>query len=260
MADTKVSDMTNASTLSGTEETHVTQPAGTDRAASVNQIKTFVNTAPVFAAGTASPATWPVFTSGTLLTTPEEGAVELDGDCFYATTDAGNRGYIPVKHFIRSNATRTFTSNTSEQAIWNSPANGRLTLETGTYLFDGLLALTAMSATSGNLAFDLLGAGTAVVGDWLWQASGNEGAAGGAGAQQTGSYSVTQQSNANLLAAATQTTMGFALKGTFTVTTAGTVIPSITMVTASASIVSIGSFLTIERIGSTSVVSVGQWD
>jgi hypothetical protein len=47
------------------------------------------------------------------------------------------------------------------QAIFTSPTNGRLTLETGTYIVEGVLILTAMSATSGNALVNLLGAGTA---------------------------------------------------------------------------------------------------
>jgi hypothetical protein len=50
-----------------------------------------------------------------------------------------------------------------------------------------------------------------------------------------------------------------AIDGTFEVTGAGTLIPAITMANASASVLSVGSYLSFERIGSTSMTSVGQW-
>lgn len=235
--------------------------SGTDKKILASSVKTFVNTAPVFAAGTASANTWPKLTAGTLLTTAEAGALELDADCIYGTTDAGNRGIIPVYHMIRSNATRTFTSDTNQQAIWNSPTNGRLTLEVGTYLFEGLIAMTSMSATTGNGKFSVIGAGTATIGDILWQAYGGDVAAEGTAGAIGGSWHViATQTAANVATAATGTALCFLVKGTFTVTVAGTLIPSFAQTTAAAAVVSIGSYFLCKRVGSTSVVSVGQWD
>lgn len=260
MADTAISALTAASTLTGTEEIPLSDGTATTKAATTAQIKDFVENAPVFAAGSASAGTWPVFTAGTVMTTPEDGAIEFDGNNFFATTDAGNRGYIPVRHFIRADATRTFTSNTTEQAIFTNPTNGRLTLETGTYLFEGVINVGTLSATSGNAAIDILGAGTATIGAWLWHAVGVDGNTATA-ATQTGSTTVTQQSAASIVTAGTGTVMTVNLRGTFEVTGAGTIIPSLTMVTASASVVAIGSYILFERMsGSTSAVSLGQWD
>jgi hypothetical protein len=53
--------------------------------------------------------------------------------------------------------------------------------------------------------------------------------------------------------------MAFMVKGTFEVTGAGTIIPSFAQTTAAAAVVSIGSYFTCERVGSTSVTSIGQW-
>lgn len=258
MANTPISGYSAVSSVGNGQE-FVVNDAGTTKKASASQVKTYVTTAPVFAAGSASANTWPKLTAGTLLTTPEAGALELDSNCFYGTSDAGNRGYIPVRHFIRADATRTFTSNTNSQAIFTSPANGRLTLETGLYLVEGLLYFTAMSATSGNLLVNLLGAGTATVAAWLWDALGVDGAAATAAAR-SGSTMITSTSPASIVTAGTATALAVQVRGTFEVTGAGTLIPSITMVTASASVLAIGSYLMFERMGSTSVVSVGQWD
>jgi hypothetical protein len=258
MPDTKISALTAAGSAAGANEIPINE-AGTTKKITVTQLNTFVNTAPSFAAGTATAGTWPKLNAGTLLTTAEAGALELDANCLYGTTDAGNRGVIPIRNFIRADATRTFTSNTSSQAIFTSPANGRITLETGCYLVEGVLHFSAMSATSGNLLVNLLGAGTATVAAWLWTGLGNDAASATASAA-SGVGVITSTSPASIVLAATGVTLTVFIRGSFEVTAAGTMIPSITMVTASASVLSIGSYLLFERIGSTSVVSVGQWD
>lgn len=258
MADSKISALTAVVTPAATDE-YATNQGGVSKRTTLAQVMTFVNTASVWAAGTASAGSWPKFTPGTLLTTAEEGAIELDADCFYACTDAGNRGYIPVRHFCRADSTRTFTSNTSAQALFTSPAGGALTLETGTYLFEALLAFTGMSATSGNLSFNILGAGGATLAAILYQTVGSDRASGSAAAAVGGTWSVAAGSAASVATPATGTALCVHVKGTFEVSAAGTIIPSITLLTASAAVLSIGSHLTVERIGSQSAVSVGQW-
>lgn len=262
MSDTKISDLpTDITTLAGGDKFPVADASAltANTYATADEIKTFANTAPVFAAGSASANTWPKFTSGTLLTTPEDGAIEMDGDCFYGTTDAGNRGVIPVEYIIRADATRTLPNDTNENAIFNSPTNGRITLETGVYLFEGLISVNTMSATSGNALLDILGAGTATCAAWLYHVVGADGNINTAGTQ-TGSTTNTQQSAASILTAGTGTSMHMRIRGTFEVTGAGTLIPSIDLVTAAAAVVAIGSYLVFRRVGSTSMVSVGQWD
>jgi hypothetical protein len=214
----------------------------------------------VIGAGTTSAAPLKL-TSGTNLTTAEDGAIELDADSFYGTTDAGNRGYIPIKNCIRADATRTFTSNTSQQAIFTTPANGRLTLETGVYLFDALIAMDTMSATSGNGKFSLNNGGSATLGAILWYAVGNDIAneATGAGAGGSG-HTIATQTGTNVVTAATATQLFLRVYGTFEVTSGGTIVPSFAQTTAAAAIVKIGSYFCTERIGSTSMTNVGQWD
>lgn len=235
--------------------------AATAVAAQTGTGSTFVmNSGPTFAAGTASAGTWPKLTAGTLLTTAEAGALELDANALYGTTDAGNRGVIPVVNLIRADATRTFNSDTAQQAIFNSPANGTLTLETGCYLFEGLIAMTSMSGTSGNGKFSLLGAGTATLAAILWQAHGNDLAAEATGAATGGSWHViATQTATNVITAAANTAMCFTVKGTFEVSVAGTIIPSFAQTTAAAAVISVGSYFRCNRIGSTSLTSIGQW-
>ena len=65
-------------------------------------------TAPLYSAGTSSAGTAPIrLQAGTLNTTAEAGAIEMDSNCFYGTTDAGNRGYIQVRNFIRATSSRS---------------------------------------------------------------------------------------------------------------------------------------------------------
>lgn len=247
-ADNQIAVWTNSTTIEG--DANLTFNTTTDL---------LTTGAVALAAGTATQA--PIkLAAGTNLTTAEDGAIEMDADCFYGCTDAGNRGIIRIEHFIRADATRTFTSNTAQQAIFNAPANGTLTLETGAYLFEGLIAMTSMSATSGNGKFSLIGAGTATLGSILWQAYGNDNASQTTGAATGGMWSViATQTAANIVTAATGTAMCFLVKGTFEVTGAGTIIPSFAQTTAAAAVVSIGSYFKCNRVGSTSVTSVGQW-
>ena len=126
--------VTDISTSAGTWDTN----SYADRTA----VNTWTDTQ-TFATGTTTKA--PInIPAGTLKTTPSDGDIESDGDAMYACTDAGNRGVIPIEHLIRADATRTFTSNTSQQAIFTTPANGTLTLEVGCYLFEGLIAMDTM--------------------------------------------------------------------------------------------------------------------
>jgi hypothetical protein len=260
MADTKYSDATLVTTPTGALEWGVNE-AGSSKRVTAAQLKTLINDAPVFAAGSATANTKPKLTAGTLLTTPEAGALELDSTNLYGCTDAGNRGYIPIRHFIRANATRTLPNNTNENAIFNSPANGRLTLEAGTYLFEGIIRVSSMSGTSGNALIDILGAGTATAGAWLWWYSGIDNTDPSVAAAHQGAFRVTQDSQAApMVAATTGTAMALVIQGTFEITVAGTIIPSIDLQTAVAAVISVGSYLVFERIGDANAVSVGQWD
>lgn len=258
MADTKVSALTGVSAVAGTNEFPVNE-AGVSKKATAAQLKTFVTNAPVFAAGSASAGSWPEFTPGTLMTTAEQGAIELDSNCFYGCTDAGNRGVIALEHIIRADSTFTLTSTTAAQQLFNSPANGRITLETGVYFFEALVALTSMSATTGNATFDLTG--TATLGSILWHGFGRDVAADGATGTLAGSWSADATLvTAPLVTAATNTAAFFKLEGTFEVTAAGTVQPRILLQTAAAAVVSAGSYFKLSRLGSTTMASVGQWD
>ncbi len=229
--------------------------AGSSRKCSITTLRTRI-----LGAGSATAGSWPKIGSGTLLTTAEDGALEHDAEAFYLTGDAGNRGVIDVCHILRQDSAYTLTSQTTAQKIFNAATNGRITLEAGTYLMEGFVAMTAMSATSGNATFDLAG-GTATLGTILWHGFGRDIAANGVVGTLAGSWSADNSlTAAPLVTGATATAMAVELRGTFEVTAAGTMQPRVALQTAAAAVVSAGSYLKVCRIGSTSMTFMGEWD
>lgn len=168
--------------------------------------------------------------------------------------DAGPR-------YLRQDASYTLTSSATAQQLFNAATNGRLTLDTGAYEFEILVALTSMSATSGNATFDLAG-GSATLGSIVWFGHGRDAASDAATGTVAGSYSTDATLvAAPLVTAATATAMYAFLKGTFEVTVAGTVRPRITLQTAAAAVVAAGSYMKVLKMGAgTTFTKVGLWD
>lgn len=175
-------------------------------------------------------------------------------------TVAQLRAHIFERYIIRADGTRTLPNDTNLNAIFNNPTNGRLTLTTGVYRFDGLLIVTAMSSTSGNALINMLGVGTATVGSWLWRVSGLDNTTPGTIADDDAAYFATNATAASAVVAGTGTAMRLDIEGTFEVTGAGTLIPSIDLVNAAAAIVSVGSYIEFQRVGGVDLVSIGPWD
>jgi hypothetical protein len=156
-------------------------------------------------------------------------------------------------------AAYTLTSTTSAQKLFNASTNGAVTLATGWYIFDSVIGITGLSASSGNGQFQILGGGTAVLGGVVYSTVGVDGASATA-ATQTGSWSVASSSAASVLTAGTATAMMMNTRGTFEVTTTGTIIPSIALVTAAAGSVVVGSYFRARRIGASGGnVTQGTW-
>lgn len=161
------------------------------------------------------------------------------------------------RYMLRQDGTRNLTSQTASQALFDA-AYDTLTLPVGTYRFEAMLYLTAMSATSGNLLLNVLGAGTAVTAAWLWHALGIDAVTPTAAATQTGSFAITSSSVASIVTAGVGTAMGVRVEGMFEVTTAGTLIPSVSLVTSAAATVAVGTYFWAERISSsTTLTSIG---
>lgn len=257
MADTKISALTAASSAQTGQELPINE-SGATKKLTTDQVKTFVNSAPDFVGGGTGAGTWPSVASGSLLTTPEAGAWEYDGDAHYLTATASNRAVVRAENIICLSASYTLTSQTAAQKLFNASTNGALTLPTGTYFFECLFSLSSMSGTSGNAAFQILGGGTATVGTVLYHAVGIDGNI-NAAATQTGSTSNASSSVASIVTAGTNTNMHTSIRGTFRVTGAGTIIPSVALVTAAAAIVAAGSYFRCYKVGASNFATVGNW-
>lgn len=215
-----------------------------------------------FAAGSASANSWPKMTSGTVLTTPEAGALEYDGDVFYGDPKASNRGVIGAEYFVCLSGNNTLSNSGSEQSIFDGlsggTAGGTLTLPEGTYFFECIVSVSSMSGTSGNAAFDILGAGSAVLGTVMYNWTGIDNAVNAIGNWSSGMSNQGQTPNA-WASGATNTTLQGVFRGTFRITTAGTIIPSITLANAAAAVILAGSYFRCHCVGSKTVERVGQW-
>lgn len=213
------------------------------------------NGATVLAAGTTTLA--PIkFLSGTNLTTPTAGVIEYDGTVFYKTAAANNRGLSPTEHIIVLTSANTLASQTGAQPIFDGgggPANGAITLATGTYWFECMFSLTAMSATSGSFGFAF--AGTATYSQ-AWTSMATDAALATAANTQT---TFNTAANTTLCTASTSTTGYAIIRGIVRVTASGTLIPSVSQTTAAAAEVGADSYFRIKQLGNSTVVSVGNW-
>lgn len=185
---------------------------------------------------------------------------EADGDIRTATNSGANVCSIPLTNFLYQTADRTLTNSTAEQKLFDETANGTLTLPAGVYTFECFFHMTTMSATSGNAAFDILGAGTATVDRVAYTSYGSDAGAQLGVGNQSGIGSVTvQHSGANVVSPATGSGMRARVQGIFRVSAGGTIIPSVSLVTAAAAVVKAGSNIIIQKIADSGETTVGAW-
>ena len=190
------------------------------------------------------------------LGTSTAGTVEYDGVALYATPTSAQRGVVATEQLIYLQSAYTLTSQTAAQALFNVPANGQVTLTTGTYRFECLYSLSSMSASSGSFGFAL--GGTATI-TQTWMATARKSTLTDTTVTNPSVTSYNTAANTSLTAANTVTT-GFArINGTLIVTAAGTVIPQVSLGVASAAVVGVGSYFRISPLGTTTVTSVGNW-
>lgn len=185
--------------------------------------------------------------------------VSDDGIIRSATNSGANAVAAPLMNWAMLTADYTLTSTTSEQKAFNTTTDGALTLPDGIYTFDCWLYVTGMSATSGNLAFDPIGGGTASTDRWGQSSYGADSSSPLAAGTRTGSGSVTQQTPASAATAGVGTGLAMSFTGMFRISTGGTIIPSVSLVTAAAAVVKAGSWFQISKIGESSETSLGAW-
>ena len=156
-------------------------------------------------------------------------------------------------------ANYTLTSVTTAQKLFNWSTNGALSLAAGTYRFTCSLLITSMSTTSGSAKFDLKGAGSALFGKMSMQDFGSRGTVAVGGTTATsGTASDVPASGGVLATAATSAALRASIHGTFEITTAGTIIPSIALDVAAAAVVNAGSYFECIYLGPASALG-GTW-
>jgi hypothetical protein len=214
------------------------------------------------AAGTATANTQPIeLTSGTLLTAAEAGSIEYDGTAPYFSVAASARGVVPAIQLVALTSTYTLANSASLQKLFNVPSNGALTVAASTtYFFECQFSLSSMSASSGNLLFDVLGAGTATVTSAGWSCYGRDASAiGTAGAAIGGIYAASNTSSGDIVVATANTNMFATITGILRINAGGTIIPSVALTNAAAAVVGVNSWFRIYPVGSNTVTSVGNW-
>jgi hypothetical protein len=156
-------------------------------------------------------------------------------------------------------ANYTLTSATTAQKLFNWSTNGALSLAAGTYRFTCSLLITSMSTTSGSANFNLKGAGTAIFGKMSMQDFGSRGtvAVGGTTAI-SGTASDVPSSGGALTTPSASAALRASIHGTFEITTAGTIIPSIALDTAAAANVLAGSYFECIYLGPAAALG-GSW-
>jgi hypothetical protein len=165
--------------------------------------------------------------------------------------------------FIVQQSSYTLSNTTSVQQIFNSSTLGRITLPTGVYVFELMLTITAMSATSGNIGFNLVGGGSLSISSTImYQSVGvdNNNVGGTPLALNGVSVSGTTSTVSPIQINNAGTNLATKIRGVFDVTTAGTLIPSLSLNTAinTATVVP-GTYFLARRVAPTGVATVGDW-
>jgi len=200
------------------------------------------------------------FTSGTNLTSAQNGACEYDGNTLMFTPSSQGRGAVPAKQFASLTGSYVLTSTTSAQKLFNVPSSGSLTVAASTrYMFEGVLYITGMSGTSGNTGFDIIGAGTATFTSALWAVAGLDSTTPTTAAAVGGCIVASNSNTVNIVTAATGTGLFATLSGQFRVNQGGTIIPSVDLTTAAAATVQPDTYFACWPVSTANATSIGNW-
>ena len=209
------------------------------------------------------------FTAGDVLSTPAAGTFEYDGISFYATATANQRSVVPGAQFIMTPGLSpyTLTQSTSAQKIFSSPTNGAITLDgSTTYLFDAIYVIsntaTPSLAHSVSLLFALGGSISSI--SYAADVTTSSGAP-SAGATALSRTFSTSAGATQITPAGTTTNSEFIsvrLQGVVRTNAAGTFTPQIrynTNAPGGISTVQGNSYFKLVPVGTSSVISVGNW-
>jgi hypothetical protein len=181
------------------------------------------------------------------------GNSEYDGKCLYFSPEVSNRGAISAEHFVCLTSANTLTNSTSIQPIFDGgggPANGAITLVSGTYFFDMLLNVSGLSGSAHTITLTF--GGTATIASIRY----------GGRTVDSASLDLNSTSAAQAVGTAgtTTQTLFLQIRGVLRVSVGGTIIPQITQGTnAAAASVAADSYLRLHSVGAHTVASVGNW-
>ena len=181
----------------------------------------------------------------------------------FVTPPAFANGLVDVEQFIYAQAAITLLSQTAAQPAFVGTGgvltNGEVTLPLGTFEFDAFFDISAMSATSASFGFSLTAGTPAVIGQQNWECDANK-ATLATPVAWTKSWNTA--ANTAVATASTATVGAARIRGTFTLTTAGPVIPNLsfgTITGAPTPIVGVGSYFRVRMFGANNVTFVGNW-
>lgn len=212
------------------------------------------------------------FTAGSLLVTPQAGTVEMDSAVFYATPTAGSnssqRGVWPAQHIIVTpTGGRALTQNTSAQAVFDNPASGALTVAASTtYEIEGYYVLTntasPSTAHSISLSFGVSGSLTSI--SYIADVTTSAGSPTAGATSVSRSYG-TVATALQITPAGTTTnteTVIVHLRGLVRTNATGTFTPQIqynTNAPGGVSTIEENSWFRMSAVGTSSLISVGNW-
>jgi hypothetical protein len=209
------------------------------------------------------------FTAGDLLSTPAAGAFEYDGVSFYTTATANQRSIVPGTQFVMTPGLSpyTLTQSTLAQKIFSSPANGEVQLNASTtYMFEALYVIsntaTPSAAHSVSLLFALGGSISSI--SYAADVTTSSGAPSAGATALTRTYSSAAGAT-QITPSGTTTNSEFItvkLQGVVRTNAAGAFTPQIrynTNAPGGTSTVQGNSYFKLIPVGTSSVISVGNW-
>jgi hypothetical protein len=211
-------------------------------------------------------ATAPVdFTSGPVLNTPIEGAIEFlntGTGAFYATTNASQGRGVITTQLITTGAGPTVATVTLATNFPIFPAaNDTLTVAAGTYRVSGVLNVVISGAVAHALNFDIKGAGNAVIASMALSVfSTNANAL----SLQTPVLTLVSGTGGQVAitaaSGAAATNRIIQIEGIIRITTAGTLIPSVAVsVTTTGLSFGANNYMEFMPLGANTVAAVGSW-
>jgi hypothetical protein len=209
------------------------------------------------------------FTAGDVLSTPAAGAFEYDGISFYSTATANQRSVVPGTQFVMTPGLSPYTlsQNTSSQQIFGSPAGGSIALNASTtYMFEGLYIVSNTAAPSAahsvSLQFALGGSITSI--SYTADVTTSSGAPSAGATNMTRTFS-TSVGATQITPSGTTTNselITVVVRGVVRTNAAGSFTPQIrynTNAPGGTSTVQGNSYFKLIPMGTSSVISVGNW-